>query len=108
LCGNVRQWIISGVGGKEDVRNRPAEFSARGTLTKEDLRQRLEETLREADDTLAGFDVSRLLERRRVQGFDVTCLDAIFHAVEHFSGHTGQIVYITKLRTGRDLKFYNL
>ncbi len=108
LCGNIRQWIISGVGGKEDVRNRPAEFLARGSLTKEDLRQRLEQTLREADNTLASFDVSGLLERRTVQGFDVTCLDAIFHAVEHFSGHTGQIVYITKLRTGRNLKFYDL
>jgi hypothetical protein len=28
--------------------------------------------------------------------------------VEHFSYHTGQIVFITKLRKQKDLKFYNL
>ena len=26
LAGNVRQWILSGVGGARDIRNRPEEF----------------------------------------------------------------------------------
>ena len=30
LCGNVRQWIIAGVGGAADVRDRPAEFADEG------------------------------------------------------------------------------
>lgn len=108
LSGNVRQWIISEVGGKGDVRNRPAEFAERGPIPKEKLVQQLDETLREADQTLSSFEVNKLLERRTVQGFDVTCLEAIFHVVEHFSGHAGQIIYITKLRSGKDLKFYDL
>lgn len=108
LCGNVRQWIISGVGGKEDVRNRPAEFADRGSVPTTELIQRLEETLEEAGEALAHFDISRILEKRKIQGFDVTCLDAIFHVVEHFSSHTGQIIYIAKLRSGKDLKFYDL
>ena len=108
LSGNVRQWIVSSLGGEKDLRNRPAEFAARGSLKKQELLQRLEETLREADETLARFDVSHLTERRAIQGMEVTCLDAIFHVVEHFSGHVGQIIYITKLRTGKDLRFYNL
>jgi hypothetical protein len=29
LEGNVRQWILSGVGGAADHRDRPAEFAAR-------------------------------------------------------------------------------
>ena len=108
LCGNVRQWIISGIGGKEDVRNRPAEFADRGSVVKKELIQRLEETLEEVDGALARFGNKRLLEKRKIQGFEVTCLDAIFHVVEHFSGHTGQIIYIAKMRSGKDLKFYNL
>ena len=108
LCGNVRQWIVSGIEGKEDVRNRPAEFAARGSLSKEELLRELEETRHEVDETLARFDVTRFLQKRRIQGFDVTCLEAIFHVVEHFSGHTGQIMFITKLRSGKDLRFYNL
>ena len=32
LCGNVRQWIVSGIGGKPDVRVRDREFSAHGDV----------------------------------------------------------------------------
>jgi uncharacterized damage-inducible protein DinB len=108
LCGNVRQWILAGVGGKEDVRDRPAEFAARGSVSKGFLLEQIKETVREADETLAKLDTERLVEKRRIQGYDVTCFGAIFHVVEHFSGHVGQIIYITKMRTGKDLRFYNL
>jgi uncharacterized damage-inducible protein DinB len=108
LCGNIRQWIISGVGGSEDVRNRPAEFAARGSVSKDILLQRMRETMHEADRVLENIEMSRLLEKRTIQGFDVTRLEAIFHVVGHFSGHVGQIIYIAKMRSGKDLKFYNL
>jgi uncharacterized damage-inducible protein DinB len=108
LCGNVRQWIVAGVGGKEDVRDRPAEFAARGSVSKESLLEKMKETVHEADETLAKLNTERLSEKRRIQGYDVTCFGAIFHVVEHFSGHVGQIIYVTKMRTGKDLRFYNL
>ncbi|MBI4546592.1 MAG: DUF1572 family protein [Ignavibacteriae bacterium] len=108
LCGNVRQWIISGIGGKQDVRNRPKEFSEREQIPKSELLTILESTLREADRALEQFDLSKLLEVRHIQVYDVSCLYAISQVVEHFSHHLGQIIYITKLRTGKDLKFYNL
>ncbi len=108
LSGNVRQWIISGIGGAHDVRNRPQEFAERTHLPKEKLLDNLNATLVEADQVLERFDNSKLLEVRHIQKYDVTCLDAISHVVEHFSQHLGQIIYITKLRKGIDLKFYNL
>ena len=37
---------------------------------------------------------------------NVSVLEAIYHVVEHFSGHTGQIIYATKLLTGEDLGYY--
>jgi len=108
LSGNIRQWIISGVGGMPDTRNRAGEFAERSHISKTDLMQKFESTLLEADQVLERFDASRLLEIRHIQKFDVTCLDAISHVVEHVAQHMGQIVYITKLRKGIDLKFYNL
>jgi len=36
----------------------------------------------------------------------VTVLEAVYHVVEHFAGHTGQIIYATKLMTSEDLGFY--
>ena len=63
-------------------------------------------TLFEVDDTLAAVDPATLLDTRRIQGLDTTVMGAIYHVVEHFSTHTGQIVMLTKQRTGRDLGFW--
>jgi uncharacterized damage-inducible protein DinB len=108
LCGNVRQWIVSGVGGTPDSRERSKEFSERTHIPKKDLLTKLEGTLAEADQVLAAFSSDQLLTERTIQGFRQTALQAIFHVVEHFSFHTGQIIYVTKLRLGVDLRFYNL
>jgi uncharacterized damage-inducible protein DinB len=108
LSGNVRQWIISGLGGAPDRRERPREFSARGGMPKTEALSRLESTVREAAAVLRGLREDDLLIERTIQGFKRTGLQAALHVVEHFSYHTGQIVFITKLRTQTDLKFYNL
>ena len=108
LAGNLRQWVVSGVGGRPDVRHRSAEFDADGDEDAAELLQRLEEVVAQTDRVLAGLSASGLLERRAIQGRDVTVLEAVYHAVEHFAMHTGQIAFITKSRTGRDLGFYEL
>lgn len=108
LAGNVRQWIVSGIGGSPDTRNRQQEFVEREQIPKAELLRRLQSTLQEADRALENFDAAGLLQVRHIQKYDIACLDAISHVVEHFAQHLGQIIYITKLRTGRDLKFYNL
>ena len=108
LNGNVRQWIVSGIGKDPDIRNRSEEFTERTHIPKEALLKKLHTTLLEADSALEKFDLSKLLDVRHIQKYDVTCLEAIFHVVSHFSTHTGQIIYITKLRKGVDLKFYDL
>jgi uncharacterized damage-inducible protein DinB len=105
LCGNVRQWIVHGVGGEPNVRHRPSEFSERQPLAKTELLARLQDTLAQADRALADFPPQRLLESRRIQGFDTTVLAAVFDAVSHFVGHTHQIVYITRLRLGDAYRF---
>ncbi len=108
LNGNVRQWLISGLGGEPDTRNRPAEFAARGGTSKWDAYAQLESTVKEACLVLSRLEDKEMFRERTIQGFRQTGLAAIFHVVEHFSYHTGQIVYVTKLRRHQDLKFYNL
>ncbi len=106
LCGNVRQWIVSGVAGQPDVRVRDAEFAARGGLKPGELRERLEETVRQAVAVVRELPVERLKERVTIQSYDVTLLEAIYHVVEHFAQHTGQVIYATKFLTGEDLGLY--
>ena len=108
LAGNVRQWILHGVGGQEDTRQRSEEFIARGGANADELFTRLESTVQAAAATIRGLDAADLLQRRTIQGVDVTTMEAVYHVVEHFSTHVGQLVYITKLRTGRDLALINI
>lgn len=107
LCGNARQWIICGVGGQPDNRNRDAEFAQRGVIARDELVTLLRSTLAEVETTLRTIDPSILLERRPIQGHDVDILEAIFHVTEHFSMHTGQIIMLTKMLTASDLHFYD-
>lgn len=108
LSGNARQWIVTGLGAETDARDRDSEFARRDIIARDDLLALLRQTLGEVDATLAGFDADSLLEHKKIQGFDVTALEAIFHVVEHFSMHVGQILYITKQLTAHDLHFYDL
>jgi len=106
LCGNVRQWIVSGVGGAEDSRRRDAEFAARGGATREELAEKLRATVAEAVQTIPALPVERLTDRLVIQGYSVSKFEAIYHVVEHFSMHTGQVLFATKMLTGADLGFY--
>jgi uncharacterized damage-inducible protein DinB len=103
----VRQWIVVGLGDSPDQRDRDAEFAQREIITRGELLENLRETLNEVDATLAMFDANRLLERFTIQKSDVSALAAIFHVVEHFSMHTGQIIMLTKMFAAIDLEFYD-
>lgn len=107
LSGNVRQWIVSGIGGSTDTRVRQSEFDERAQIPRAELLKRLRETLSEADAVLANFQPDRILERRIFQGTEEITLDAVFHVVEHFSMHTGQIILLTKMLVESDLRFYD-
>jgi uncharacterized damage-inducible protein DinB len=106
LAGNIRQWIVSGVGGAPDRRHRQAEFDERGPLPRGEVLQRFAQALSDTERVLGALDPSVLTQDRKIQGRDTNVFRAIYHVVEHFGMHTGQILYITKLRTGRDLGFY--
>jgi len=106
LSGNVRQWIVAGVGAAPDVRQRDAEFAARGGASAAELRERLRGTVAEAMAVIGRVSEQRLTERLVVQDYEGSVLEAIYHVVEHFSMHTGQIQFATKMLTGADLGFY--
>lgn len=106
LSGNMRQWIISGIGGLPDTRIRDQEFAARGQMEPAELMKKLDNTVVEAVAILRGLTPDRLLETYQPQQYRVTMMEGIYHVVEHFAQHTGQIIFATKLLTGEDLGFY--
>jgi uncharacterized damage-inducible protein DinB len=108
LAGNVRQWIISGLGSVPDARERDLEFNERGPLPRRVLVSRLSGTVREASGVLKRLAAEDLARVHIIQKFRVTGLEAVFHVAEHFSHHAGQIILLTKMLTGSDLKFTHL
>jgi uncharacterized damage-inducible protein DinB len=115
LSGNARQWIVAGVGGATDTRDRAGEFAGRGGIGPKALTTLLEKTLGEVDGRLADLENALIaaetdapLQRTcRPQGFAQTVLDAVFHVVEHFSYHTGQIVLLAKWHAGNRIRLYD-
>ena len=106
LCGNVTQWMLGGVGRQAYDRRRQQEFDERRPIPKADLLRTVRQVVQAADAVLGHLEARDLSSRRQIQGYDVTVLEAIYHVVEHFSMHTGQIILITKAKTGKDLKLW--
>ncbi len=106
LTGNLRQWVLSAIGGSPDTRQRDLEFATRSGLPKQDLLARLNRTVEEAIAVLESLPPERLTGTISPQGYQVTVLEGIYHVVEHFAQHTGQIIYATKMMSGQDLGFY--
>jgi hypothetical protein len=106
VCGNLRQWIVAGVGGAPDNRHRPREFAERGPIPKADLLQRLSDTVRDAQAAMSRAAAEQLLVPRRIQGFDTTALGAIFHSIPHCRGHTQEIIHISRELLGDRYQFF--
>lgn len=107
LAGNIGQWIIGGVGQERFERARSAEFDRTLREPKGQALLRLDAHTARARAIIAGLTAAQLGERRTIQGYSVDNLTAVFHVVEHFSLHTGQVVYYTKILKDVDLSAYD-
>ena len=105
VCGNMTQWIVCGVGGKENHRDRESEFAADGDRTRDDLWAHLESTLEEVRQVIAAVSLKELFRERVIQGFPVSGLNALSHSVTHFVGHTHQVIQLTRLQLGDAYQF---
>jgi hypothetical protein len=106
LNGNVNQWLVASFNKEADKRDRPAEFSAKAGATAAELLDRLSATLDRAAAVLERLTPAELLAPYEIQGYHLRGLDAVYQVVEHFGLHYGQIAYITKLLSAKDLGFY--
>jgi len=105
LAGNLKQWIVSGVGGAPDVRNRPGEFADRSGASKSDVFAKLQGVIRECDAVLARLGPDDLVAPRHIQGYDLTVTRAIFHVIPHFRGHVQEIIHMTRAQLGDRYQF---
>ncbi|MGB7549729.1 MAG: DUF1572 family protein [Terracidiphilus sp.] len=107
LNGNVRQWLVASFNRLEDSRDRSAEFDQRTPAPAAALLETLNGTLQESAKTLSRLTQDDLLASYSIQGYTVSGMGAVYHVVEHFGMHYGQILYIAKMLQGQDLGFYS-
>ncbi|HXG93419.1 MAG TPA: DUF1572 family protein [Blastocatellia bacterium] len=96
LSGSVRHYLCRGIGGIEYTRNRPAEFSERGPLPKQELLSIFDETIKQSRDVLASFDTERFWDATEEPKYYPTIFEQLLGIMAHIATHTGQILYITK------------
>ena len=108
LSGNLRQWVLAGLLGESIERHRSAEFAARAGASRRELVAELSSVVARCRAGVRGLTDADLAPVRRIQTDDVDGYGALFHAIEHMSYHTGQIVLVAKtlLPPGSELEFY--
>ena len=107
LCGNARQWVLSGLCDMPDNRNREDEFVIHRNIRKSDFVFLLENLKMQLKDNLKDMPESQLVKHTKIQDFDVSGYSAITHVIEHFSYHTGQITFLAKLYSNQETNYYS-
>jgi len=108
LRGNLSQWVLSGVGGEPYERRRWEEFAARGAGARQELLDQLSTVVADCRRVIRSSRPEQLSAPCTIQGYETDGLYAVFHAIEHFGYHTGQIVFVAKELAGRraEIEFF--
>ena len=107
LHGNVRQWVVAGLGKNKDVRERQKEFDEKGPVPVEQMLSDMDKLMEEVNQILNTTSTNDLLEVRNVQGYHESGLSILVHITEHFSYHVGQMTYIVKMLKDKDMGYYD-
>ena len=100
LAGSSRYWAIEVIGGKTIERIRQREFDQGDRVSADRLLVDLRAAVGEVDHRLAELSSQTLLETRASHEEQPTVLWCVYHIVEHFAMHTGQILSMTKALAG--------
>jgi hypothetical protein len=107
LAGNMRQWILHGIDGQPDVRERDAEFSLAPEITGAMALVSFRAVLEESRTVIRTLPPERLLEVINPQPGStwehLQIIAAISQVVGHVQLHAGQIILLTKQMVARDL-----
>lgn len=98
LCGNLRYFVGSVLGGGTYIRDREREFAAKG-IPKAELLQEVDRTMAAVDAALTGLSAERLAHPFPVNVLPETTTTGhiLLHLYGHLSYHLGQVNYIRRV-----------
>jgi uncharacterized damage-inducible protein DinB len=97
VAGSNRHYLEHVIGGGLDVRNRDAEFGARGGLSKADLEGLYEDVRGIVQHVLDTLTPTRLTETTDRTGRTSSFARILLHVTHHNAVHGGQMLWIAKM-----------
>jgi uncharacterized damage-inducible protein DinB len=115
IAGSEYQHLACGIGGREADRNRPSEFLTRGGFSPEELLGMLRSVREESWSVVRGLsadDLERVVtihypESSGMEGYSWSIQKILIGAAEHYSYHTGQIIYAARWLQEEDSHLLN-
>ncbi|WNQ09705.1 DUF1572 family protein [Paenibacillus aurantius] len=104
VAGNVHQRIEAEIQGLPDHRDRDGEFRPDIPYTREELIEKFQWAMDLITRTAEGLSEEDLHRTMRSQGRDQSYLHFFLQSTNHFSEHLGQVLYIAKMKRGRDYR----
>lgn len=98
VAGSNRYYFEHVIAGNTDVRDRDAEFTARGAISKQDLESVWADTVQRVVRVFDTITPARLRETTDRTGRSSTFARILLHVSHHNATHVGQIIWIAKLR----------
>jgi uncharacterized damage-inducible protein DinB len=106
LVGNISQYLLKTLGGREYRRERSKEFAGKPSLDRESLKSLLLQTVDECRAVIDSLGEEELCRSYVVQGQERTGYEILVLAIEHFGYHTGQFAWFTKYLFGGEIDFF--
>lgn len=100
LTGNLNHYLGRGIAASGYKRERPAEFAAKGPISRDELLRRFDEALGWARQAFARITPENLLDTAELGPESTEVARLLIGVVTHFNGHVGQIIYVTKMIRG--------
>ena len=97
LAWSNRYYLEEVIAMRDIGRDRDAEFSARGGLTKTQVRETWESSCRVTEEVLSTLEPSQMMQSTDRTGTQTTYAQILLHVTHHNAAHMGQIVWITKM-----------
>ena len=98
LAGSNQYYLGHAIGGGADVRDRDAEFGARGGRSKAEVLRVYDDARATVQRVLDTLRPSRLVETTNATGRSSSFARILLHVTHHNALHIGQIIWVTKLR----------
>jgi uncharacterized damage-inducible protein DinB len=98
VAGSNRFYLEHVIDGGPDVRNRDAEFAARGAISKSEVERTWADTESRVRRVVETITPERLMEMTDRSGRPSSIAGILLHVTHHNATHVGQIIWITKLR----------